>query len=548
MTWTTLVRPEGFVEPLFLPGTHSKEIAEHLTASGWLWKASETEADAAGQTSPERAPERNCHVLRSDEGVCLVRREGRGRATRWRKRRVRVVIEKWRDVRGWWEPGGDSGTDLLCYRVLASGGVVLELAYDRGSGGWRVAGVVDWGKPWPGMRPEASPRRSLTCTPAAASPTGWVRRLPSNWPKGRPRLGYGALALTERDGMYGIPRFLRACGQQELSPITGAEITVQPRKDGLSGHVVLLCESRWGYRSLCKLISAYRLPEDGAPWPPTEERRNPVCGLDTLLDHTDGLICLTGAIPFGLVPTLACSKNTDFRGKSREILALLREAFGAENVYVELTDDGTRGSRRRMREVEELAGQCGVSAVAAHEVTYLRPADHRLSEALAAANALSALPPPDSRPTDRLYLRSPTRMGKLFADRPRALANAAAVAERCAGAIRLSGEVLMPRANLREGEVSECKLMRLAVAGARELYPDSFGGVARPVKFIALTHLHPDHPTGAKRLSGICGAPVLAFGAGLEDREQISGLVALHTPGHAPDHLCFWDSESRTLL
>ena len=69
-----------------------------------------------------------------------------------------------------------------------------------------------------------------------------------------------------------------------------------------------------------------------------------------------------------------------------------------------------------------------------------------------------------------------------------------------------------------------------------------------PVERILLTHRHPDHSAGAARLSELSGAPVLAFGAGLSDGDRIGELVAVHTPGHAPDHLCFWHLESRTLL
>lgn len=71
---------------------------------------------------------------------------------------------------------------------------------------------------------------------------------------------------------------------------------------------------------------------------------------------------------------------------------------------------------------------------------------------------------------------------------------------------------------------------------------------AGPVERIALTHHHPDHSAGAQRLSELSGAPVLAFEAGLSDEDRVGGLVAVHTPGHAPDHLCFWDPASRVLL
>lgn len=68
------------------------------------------------------------------------------------------------------------------------------------------------------------------------------------------------------------------------------------------------------------------------------------------------------------------------------------------------------------------------------------------------------------------------------------------------------------------------------------------------VERIVLTHRHPDHAAGAARLSELAGARVLAFGAGISDGDVIGGLVAVHTPGHAPEHLCFWHPESRTLL
>lgn len=71
---------------------------------------------------------------------------------------------------------------------------------------------------------------------------------------------------------------------------------------------------------------------------------------------------------------------------------------------------------------------------------------------------------------------------------------------------------------------------------------------AGPIERIVLTHRHPDHASGAVRLSELSGAPVLAFGAGLDDGDLLAGLESIHTPGHAPDHLCFWHAEDRTLL
>ncbi|MBV9454991.1 MAG: PHP domain-containing protein [Rubrobacter sp.] len=61
------------------------------------------------------------------------------------------------------------------------------------------------------------------------------------------------LALTDRDGFYGVPRFLKATGELGVSPIVGAEVSTEG-----GGHLVLLAEGTKGYRSLSKLITSYR--------------------------------------------------------------------------------------------------------------------------------------------------------------------------------------------------------------------------------------------------------------------------------------------------
>lgn len=200
--------------------------------------------------------------------------------------------------------------------------------------------------------------------------------------EGAANLGMASLALTDRDTLAGVPRLLKACADAGVSPIVGAEITVAThRETGCAkgrGHVVLLALSERGYRAMARLMTDYLcrpVREDRAgSWPSAKERRNPLCGLDTLLEYAStaggGLICLTGAIPFGLLPdslldTGSGGANNGRSGADRSgavrVLKSLREAFGGDNVYVELTDDETHGSRSRMRELEILAEGCGRS-------------------------------------------------------------------------------------------------------------------------------------------------------------------------------------------
>ena len=268
------------------------------------------------------------------------------------------------------------------------------------------------------------------------------------------RMGVGSLALTDRDGLYGIPRFLEAAGGVGISPIVGAEVGIRG-----GGHLVLLAGGMEGYRSLCRLVTDYRCS--------SEDRRRPSCPLETVMEHAAGLVCLTGATPFGLVPSLVLS---DRGSRAGEVAGLLREAFGRDRLFVELTDDGTAGSRRRLARVAAFAGERALPTLATNEAAYLRPGDHRLHEVLVAASHLSPLPGPGYRPTDQLYLKPPTRMRRLFADYPEALANVAAVAERCAGAVDLSGRTHMPAAGFSRGSSARRTLRQMAFAGARERY------------------------------------------------------------------------------
>jgi hypothetical protein len=133
------LRPEGFEEPLFPTAESNREIAEHLLEAPWLYRASELEGRTGGAA---HALEEPVEVRNPPGGVEIVRLGEAKRRCRssWRRRRVVRVLDRWRRIGGWWDP--DYHLDGMVFRVLLSGGAIVDLARER-SGDWLLVGVVD---------------------------------------------------------------------------------------------------------------------------------------------------------------------------------------------------------------------------------------------------------------------------------------------------------------------------------------------------------------------------------------------------------------------
>lgn len=129
-------RPEGFEEPLFPTADSKREILEHLLEAPWLSRASEL---GGGTGEAAHAPDEPVELRSHGGRTEVLRSHARSRCSR-KRRRVVEVLDRWREVRGWWDE--DRHEDRLVFRVLLSGGLVANLARER-SGGWSLVGMVD---------------------------------------------------------------------------------------------------------------------------------------------------------------------------------------------------------------------------------------------------------------------------------------------------------------------------------------------------------------------------------------------------------------------
>jgi error-prone DNA polymerase len=205
------------------------------------------------------------------------------------------------------------------------------------------------------------------------------------------RLRLEALAVTDHDGMYGIVRFAEAARALGLPTIFGAELTLAPTAgarnvgkrtgspDPEGEHLVVLARGPEGYARLCRAISEAQMA--GSKGAPRGELRR-LAGL-----HGGHWAVLTGCRK-GAVPAALAGRGP---AAAQVELDRLVQAFGRDNVFVELWDHGDPLDSARNDALVRLADRARVEVVATNNVHYATPSRRRLATALAAVRARSSL-------------------------------------------------------------------------------------------------------------------------------------------------------------
>jgi error-prone DNA polymerase len=250
-------------------------------------------------------------------------------------------------------------------------------------------------------------------------------------------LGMPAVAMTDRDGLYGAARFVDACRRLGVKPILGARLTLAegrrsgpargPAPDG--HHVILLARDAVGYANLCRLITSVHM---------SGERGDPALTPREVMARAEGLVCLLG--PESPPGALALQGRP---GAAREVARPWREAFGPW-CFVEVRHLLEPGSAAEVRTLLRLAEEADLPAVATNAVRYLVPEDAFLADALECMRQIVPVAPHHvSRRNAEGWLKPPAMMRELFADRPDLCQNTLRIAEACTFDLGL-GEVHFP--------------------------------------------------------------------------------------------------------
>ena len=230
------------------------------------------------------------------------------------------------------------------------------------------------------------------------------------------RFGYPALALTDRNGVYGSLAFAHAAQPLGIQAITGAEVTLS---DG--NHLILLAETAPGYTNLCRLLTEAHL---GA------ERLDPRLPLAAIAARQEGLIILSGSRRDGLLPR---TLETHGISAARKLAEHCKAVFGSERFFVEMQRNRVRGDLAVSRALLDIANDVELAVVPTGSVFYHTRELHRLHDIMVAIRHRTTLDGSHRvrNPNSEFYLRPLEEVVALFDDCPDAVANTLAIAERC---------------------------------------------------------------------------------------------------------------------
>src|SRR5262245_12783329 len=273
-------------------------------------------------------------------------------------------------------------------------------------------------------------------------------------------LGYPALALLDRDGVYGAPRFHLAAKKAGLKAIIGAELTLRAAGSGARGaprdpHSVfrlpVLIASQAGYRHLCRLLPAMKLRAG---------QGDGMLALDELDGHTAGLIALGGR-----------AMLSGARFGVGGLIDRLVGVFGRGRTYLELQRHLLRDEEADNHALRDLAAAYHVPIIATNGVRFAEPADRPLYDVLTCIRHKTTLASAGRRLSCNAerYLKTPAQMAKLFADLPEALAASGELADRLSYTMADLG-YQFPEYPVPPGETMASFLRKIALAGARERY------------------------------------------------------------------------------
>src|SRR6184192_1661418 len=251
-----------------------------------------------------------------------------------------------------------------------------------------------------------------------------------------------AMALLDRNGVYGAQRFSVAAREHNVRPIIGCELSME---DGTI--LPVLVASRTGYKNLCQLLTHGHL---------RSEKGKCAIQWNELPQFAEGLVALLGS---------ACATQPEDRAQ------FLIHTLGRENVFVEIQRHFLRGEKRINQQLVDLAAHYRLPILATNGVQYARPRGREVLDVFTCIREhthLDAAGKLLTRNSER-HLKGDAEMRELFCDLPKAIENTSRLAERLTFSLENIGYEF-PEYPVPTGHTMDSFLRTIVWFGAQQRY------------------------------------------------------------------------------
>jgi len=289
-----------------------------------------------------------------------------------------------------------------------------------------------------------------------------------------------ACAITDHGNMFGAIEFYDMAMKAGVKPIIGCEAYIAPDSrfdkssrgiQDASFHILLLAKNETGYKNLIKLTSAGYL--EGFYYRPRIDK-------ELLFDHKEGLICLSACLK-GEIPHLIRTNQLE---RARKTADEYKSAFGKDNFYLEIQDNGITEQETVNQELIKMSKDLDLGLVATNDVHYIEKDHARAHDLLLCIQTQTNVDNPNRMrmATDEFYFKSKQEMSRTFGNTvPEALKNTLAITEKCNLELDFKA-VHLPQYKVPAGSTRESYLRELVTEGIKGRYPNADSAIIQRVE------------------------------------------------------------------
>ncbi len=283
-----------------------------------------------------------------------------------------------------------------------------------------------------------------------------------------------AVALLDRNGVYGAQRFSVKARECEVRPIVGCELTME------DGSVLpVLVATKNGYANLCSLLTEAHLR--------SQVKGECAVQWNALSEFSEGMVALLGSARLQRAGDRILRSRTSTSSRRQNVVAstaqpcapqnpverakCLTSAFGPDNVYVELQRHFVRGEEKTNRELIDLAAQFRLSIIATNGIQYATRREREVLDVFTCIREHTHLDAAGKLLTQNAerHLKSDAEMRELFRDLPEAITNTERLADRLEFSLENIGYAF-PDFPVPEGHSMDSFLRTIVWFGAQQRY------------------------------------------------------------------------------